>query len=163
MKKRETKMQIAIFDLDGTVIDSEHRKVALPNGDIDLAHWRENCTAEKIAQDGLLGLVYEMRALYARGINVIICTARVLSNHDYAFFANNDIPSNYILSRPEGCNTSDGILKAQQITELLERLNIPAKAVEMWDDNQSVIACMKEIGVKCHDAKLINKIIKNRH
>ena len=40
---------IYIFDLDGTVIDSSHRQLALPNGDIDLTHWRENSTKEKIS------------------------------------------------------------------------------------------------------------------
>jgi len=154
--KKESNMKLAIFDLDGTVIDSEHRKVALPNGDIDLLHWRENCTAEKIAKDDLLELVHVMRDLYSKGVKVAICTARVLSNFDFNFFADNSIPFHYVLSRPHDCNTADGILKAQQISDLLKKLKIPRSKVQMWDDNPSVISAITDIGVKCHDARKFN-------
>lgn len=41
-------MNTIMFDLDHTVIDSAHRTRYLANGKIDLAHWRANCTREKI-------------------------------------------------------------------------------------------------------------------
>lgn len=149
-------MKLAIFDLDGTVIDSEHRKVALPNGDIDLAHWRENCTAEKIAKDDLLELVHVMRDLYDKGVKIAICTARVLSQYDFNFFVDNAIPFHYVLSRPHDCDLADAILKAQQIPTLLKKIKISRSEVQMWDDNPSVISAVNEIGVKCHDAKKFN-------
>ena len=40
-----------IYDLDHTVICSAHRQATLPNGDLDLAHWIENSTAELVARD----------------------------------------------------------------------------------------------------------------
>ena len=45
-----------IYDLDHTVIDSSHRAATLPNGSIDLDHWREHSTPELIARDRLLPL-----------------------------------------------------------------------------------------------------------
>ena len=56
---------IYIFDLDGTVIDSSHRQLALPNGDIDLTHWKENSTKEKIFKDELLPLARYMKRAIA--------------------------------------------------------------------------------------------------
>jgi hypothetical protein len=37
-----------IYDLDHTLLDSSHRQATLPNGDLDLAHWIENSTPEKV-------------------------------------------------------------------------------------------------------------------
>ena len=72
-----------IFDLDGTVIDSSHRKLAKPDGSLDLEHWIDNCTPEKIAADSLLPLVSLMRKNWRGGHTVLVCTARVLSDADY--------------------------------------------------------------------------------
>ena len=57
-----------IFDLDHTVIDSSHRQATLPNGDLNLQHWRENATPEKIAQDSLLPLADEWKKAKAKGV-----------------------------------------------------------------------------------------------
>ena len=45
---------ISIFDLDGTVIDSSHRQATKPDGTLNLEHWFENATPDKIAQDRIL-------------------------------------------------------------------------------------------------------------
>ena len=47
---------ISIFDLDGTIIDSSHRQATLPDGTLNLAHWFENATPEKIFEDKVLPL-----------------------------------------------------------------------------------------------------------
>ena len=47
---------IAIYDLDNTIIDSEHRQLSNDDGSINLEHWFENCTEEKINKDTLLPL-----------------------------------------------------------------------------------------------------------
>lgn len=149
-------MKVAVFDLDGTVIDSSHRHASLPDGSIDLAHWRENSTPEKIAQDTLLPLVQKMRD-FAKSRLVVICTARVLSRADYAFFYKNNIPFDFVLSRPKGCDTPDGELKVKQLSALMSRLGLPLSRVTMWDDNDKVIAAMGAIGVRCIDAKALRK------
>lgn len=150
-------MKVVIFDLDGTVIDSTHRHASNPDGSIDLDHWRENSTPAKIALDSLLPLVHKMRTMHKSGFYVVICTARVLSRADYQFFLNNNIPFRKVLSRPRGNDTEDGALKAAQISELLARLNVEHSRAQMFDDNQRVIAAMSQIGIRCHDAKKLNK------
>ena len=155
-------MQIAIFDLDGTVIDSSHRKATKADGSLDLAHWFENNKPSKIALDGLLPLIYEMREIYNSGVRVIICTARTLQKADYDFFERNNIPFDYVISRPMGDMTPDGELKKAKIARLLKNLNMPSERVEMWDDNLEVIAAMSEIGVKCHNAEKLNKKYRHR-
>ena len=77
---------IYIFDLDHTVIDSSHRQLTRADGSLDLDHWIENCTREKIYQDKLLPLARLMRSAYSQGHQVIVCTARVLSVWDHAFW-----------------------------------------------------------------------------
>jgi hypothetical protein len=64
---------IYIFDLDHTVIDSSHRQITRADGSLDLDHWIENCTREKIYQDKLLPLARLMRSAYSQGHQVIVC------------------------------------------------------------------------------------------
>jgi len=162
MKKGTQQMQMAIFDLDGTVINSDHRKATKPDGSLDLEHWFENNKPEKIALDGLFPLIYEMREIYDSGVCVIICTARTLQKADYEYFARNNIPFDYVISRARGDMTPDGELKKAKIAALLQRVQVDAENVEMWDDNESVITAISEIGVKCHDAKKYNKNYRHR-
>ena len=149
-------MKLAIFDLDGTVICSKHRHAALPNGDIDLVHWVENSTPRKIAADSLLPLVNKLRTLYAKGHKVIICTARVMSRHDYQFLLRNNIPFDWVISRPKGCTTPDAELKREKLERLFARLNVKPGCAQMWDDNDKVLTAAKAIGIKTHDAKRLN-------
>lgn len=147
------KPRLAIFDLDGTVIDSSHRHAALPCGNVDLVHWVENSTPEKIFRDSLLPLISTMRDFHRQAVPIIICTARVLKRADYQFFIVKNIPFNYVLSRPKGCTTPDGELKAMQLSRLFRRTGIAARDCVMYDDNPAVLKAVNQLGVKCHDAR----------
>ena len=83
--------QITIFDLDGTTIDSDHRQATLPNGNLDLKHWFENSTAEKIFDDKVLPLAQEIRRRNKKGDYTIICTARNLQYADLEFMMENGL------------------------------------------------------------------------
>ena len=135
-----------VFDLDGTVIDSSHRHLSKPDGSIDLEHWIENCTAEKIAADKLLPLVNSMRAIYNQGWHVVICTARVMSEHDLKFLRDNNIPYHGMLSRAEGDRRGDAEMKIALLTEYVQKRgfkSIASAGVQMFDDNLKVIAAMR--------------------
>jgi FMN phosphatase YigB (HAD superfamily) len=150
-----------IFDLDGTVIDSTHRKATREDGTLDLEHWIENNTPEKIRQDSLLPMARMMRKHYYSGkTRVIVCTARVISDPDLWFFAENDLPFHDILSRPEGCQMRDGELK-----DILLRLYAQKQGISwrqfciesyMYDDCDTVLTSMENIGLSVFDAKIIN-------
>ena len=103
--------QISIFDLDGTTIDSSHRQVTLPNGNLDIANWLENSTPSKIFADKVLPLSLQIRRRQKKGDYVVVHTARNMSYADYEFLMENGICPNKIISRPIGNNTADGVLK----------------------------------------------------
>ena len=68
-----------IFDLDGTVIDSAHRQ-----GET-LADWRRMNTVGNVMRDSLLPLAAKMQAAILDGLDVWVCTSRVMGKADFAF------------------------------------------------------------------------------
>lgn len=153
-------MSIVIFDLDGTVIDSSHRHVSKPDGSVDLEHWRENSTAEKIAADSLLPLARSMRRIHAAGRHVIISTARVMSEHDIAYLEANNLPYHALLSRAEGDCRPDADMKLDMVTSYVQAQgykNLTAANCVMFDDNLKVLAKMAQHGVVCVNATKENR------
>ena len=149
------KNPIVIFDLDGTVIDSSHRHLSKPDGSLDLEHWIENCTAEKIFADRLLPLARSMRAMWKAGHHIVICTARVMSEHDIAFLENNGLKHHALLSRSETDRRRDAEMKACLLNKYLFDLgfsSIREANCIMFDDNLSVIEEMRNHGVLCFNA-----------
>lgn len=151
---------IFIFDLDHTVIDSTHRQLTRPDGSLDLEHWLENCTPEKIAGDTLLPLADVMRRYYAEGHTVVVCTARSGDCvHDKAFLARHDLRYHHWLSRGDSME-GDATLKTRLLNEWAEREGLPddwRRDSFMWDDNQAVIAQMFRDRLFCGDAIKYNR------
>jgi hypothetical protein len=173
-------MANVIFDLDGTVIDSSHRHATNSDGSIDLAHWFENATREKIMADSLLPLAKVMISYFEQGHRVIICTARCFSQADYDFLFDNAIPYDYLLTRqgrfvgpdsPEfadsyhgfiGDGRGDGEMKTAMLTELALSLgysDLAAMDAIMFDDNLRVIQAMLDARVTCYNAIEINDLL----
>ena len=148
-----------IFDLDHTVIDSSHRQLTRPDGSLDLDAWRANCTADKINADTLLPLARTMRLAYAKGHNVIICTARVLSRHDLTYLADNDLRYHVLLSRDEGDNTGDALLKRRALLSHFRGQPVArwARRSVFFDDNQGVLKMAKSLGIMTRDAIQLNQ------
>ena len=82
---------IHVFDMDGTIVSSEHRyRIEPETGKIDLAHWIENCKPEMIEKDHLL----PHAALYKALLNdptayVVIATARFMQDADFEYVKQN--------------------------------------------------------------------------
>ena len=157
-------MQYFIFDLDHTVIDSSHRQSYLPDGSLDLVHWRENSTAEKVAQDTLLPLARVMASAHNVNIRIIVCTARVMASADYYFLQQHGLFADYILSRPEGDTSGDAQLKIRLLNDFVQSQGISWKrfiqGAVMFDDNQTVIKALKSIGLNVVDAVQTNNNFK---
>ena len=107
-------MQHSIFDIDNTLVNSKHRYKSLPDGSIDLPAWIASNTRENCLLDTLLPTVRTLRNDYKAGVTILLCTARVLSDHDFEFFMENNIMFHTMLDRPEGCNLPDADLKEFQ-------------------------------------------------
>ena len=150
-----------IYDLDHTVIDSTHRQATLADGSLDLAHWIENNTPEKIARDSLLPLAKQMRENFKRGAEIVVCTARVLQCADYEFLREHGLRAHAILSRPIGDNTSDHLLKERLLREYARKRGISwarfCKFSTMLDDNQNVITHLTNMGLWIHNAVPFNE------
>ena len=141
-----------IFDLDNTVIDSSHRQFHLPDGSLDLAHWRENSTVEKIAQDKLLPLANTWKAYQNNPrICIIICTARVMARADFDYLQNNGLRYDVCLSRKEGDTTADDILKILSIKNFARKIGYSWKrfssASRIYDDNKKVLTICEKNGI----------------
>jgi len=150
-----------IFDLDHTVIDSSHRQLTRADGSLDLAHWIENCSREKIFGDSLLPLADQMRDLIARGKNVVICTARVMSDADYDFLYAHGLYTPWILSRPMGSRLGDAELKKGLLRAFASRQDISwarfARTSIMLDDNLGVLAMLRDNGFRAYDPARWNR------
>ena len=152
-------MAYVIFDLDGTVICSKHRQATKADGSLDLDHWFEHNVPAKIMGDSLLPLARSMRALYACGHSIIICTARAIQPADKEFLAAKYLPHHILLHREMGDMQSDSTLKIDLLENYFKGIGF-ANAKEarpiMFDDNLKVIEAMLSIGVRCYDATPIN-------
>lgn len=149
-----------IFDLDGTVIDSAHRRAALPNGDIDLDHWRENSTPEMIARDTLLPLADGWRSIDRRHHQIAVMTARVTSSADIKFLADHGLHYDFFYSRPEYSVLADADLKSIMLRQLKRDSGRSWKYLEnyciLWDDNESVRDRLTDHGIRCYDPTFNN-------
>ena len=152
-----------IYDLDGCLIDSSHRKATRPDGTLDLDHWKRNSTPEKVAADTLLPLVNLWRKHWRNGNEIVFCTARVMADADYEFLMENGLMSHYLLSRPEGCTLPDATLKEIRLRIFAEDLGMTwatfcSRAV-MYDDSPSVISGLSLAGLKVEDAARLNEAL----
>jgi len=142
---------VFIFDLDGTLIDSEHRTPRDENGRVILEEWFRLATWSNIKKDTLLPLVRLFRFLKRRHYPLMVCTARTLSDADRRFFAENAIGCEVMLSRPKGDNRPDGQLKREMLSEFFQLRWRDYNKI-MFDDNQEVLDEVAKIGVNCRDA-----------
>ena len=149
-----------IFDLDGTVIDSSHRKATLPDGSLDLAGWIENSTPEKIRKDSLLPLAAVMRQLFPNSEELLICTARVMGEADLEYLAENGLFFDGLLSRPLGNRLPDDVLKEMLLRDHATRSGLTweqfTQSAHMFDDNAHVIDTLQATGLRVYNALTIN-------
>ena len=153
-----------IYDLDHTVIDSSHRQATLADGSLDLVHWIENSTPEKIARDTLLPLAKQMRENFKRGAEIVVCTARVMQCADFEFLRKHGLRAHAILSRPMGDSTPDWLLKDKMLRQYARKRGISwarfCKFSTMIDDNKNVIAHLNRLGLYVYDAVPFNERLR---
>ena len=145
--------KICIYDLDGTIIDSSHRATHDKNGMIDLDNWIANSTKDLIYQDKLMPLYAQLVADYKNGNMVILCTARNLGIHDWEYIHAMGIYYDRVISRPNNNMTKDNHLKKSQLRYLRDLPQYKDKEKIFYDDNQSNLNSISDLGFKVVDAK----------
>ena len=150
-----------IFDLDHTAIDSSHRAITRPDGSLDLDAWRRNNTRANIMRDSLLPIAAQWQRLAKKNVTIVICTARVMGEHDYEFLRVNGLRWDACLSRREGDRSPDADLKEKMIrqyaqTRPLSWARFCATSV-FYDDNKSVRKMLDRIGIRAYDSLTLNE------
>ena len=128
-----------IFDLDGTVIDSTHRL-----GDT-LDDWRRMNTPANVAKDQPLPLLDQMRDAIDDGLDVIVCTSRVMSGRDFRWLDDHGIRGIDILARDPSDNLKD---YADSIGYTWARFR---KTSIMFDDSIDVQNTLRSVGLRVID------------
>jgi hypothetical protein len=131
-------MKLAIYDMDGTIVDSSHRYRTVIGSDgverIDLQHWRDNeCHAMR---DGLLPLVSQYWAdLADPQTYVVIATARVMREPDYRFVREVLGNPNYLISRAADDTRSGGLLKILGLQKFFNLKQFKPESAVFYEDN----------------------------
>jgi len=150
------KKLLNIFDLDGTVIDSSHRREYNDDGTLNLNAWRA-CSRETIMRDSLLPLASVMRELIATNKMVAICTSRVLNETDWEYLEMHQILPRIIISRIEGDTTPDAEFKTRELKWSFNALTL--RQSQMWEDMPDIRASVSKIGVMAIDPAPFNKVL----
>lgn len=150
-----------IFDLDHTAIDSSHRAITQADGSLNLAAWRRNNTRANIMRDSLLPLAKEWQRLAKKNVTIVICTARVMGDHDYEFLRRHGLRWDACLSRREGDTSPDAELKERMIrkyarTRPMTWPRFCATSV-FYDDNKNVLKMLDRIGMRAYNSISLNE------
>lgn len=137
--------RIAIWDLDGTVIDSLHRyRTRIDDAGverIDLEYWRAN--EHRAMQDSLLPLHAEyLRDLADRDCFVVVATARVVNRPDARFITERLGMPDYIISRKPDDSQSGKTLKANGLARLFNLKQFRDRPATFWEDNSEYLSAV---------------------
>ena len=133
--------KVAIYDMDGTIVDSSHRYRTITDESgtrIDLDFWREN---EYLAMnDSLLPMAEQYRLdLADSSTYVIIATARVMNEPDWKFVKEILGEPDYFISRPKNSNISGKTLKINGLAKFFNLLNFKNAEFVFYEDNISYL------------------------
>ena len=153
-----------IFDLDGTVVDSSHRQ-----GDGSLNDWRRLNTVGNIMRDGLLPLAGKMQTAIQDGLDIWVCTSRVMGKADFAFLRlQNLLPNGGPVIHRIGENDQRpcGELKLAKLRGYAAGMGITwaqfAHDSIMFDDSLDVQKTLRGAGIRVIDPVQFNTYIQNK-
>ena len=152
-----------IFDLDGTVIDSSHRQ-----GDT-LADWRRMNTVGNIMRDRLLPLAGKMQTAIQDGLDVWVCTSRVMGKADFAFLRMQSLLPNGgpVIHRISDADDRDcGDLKLAKLRGMAAGMGVSwarfANDSIMFDDSIDVQNTLRNAGLRVVDPVQFNSYIARK-
>ena len=133
--------RVAIYDMDGTIVDSSHRyrTIVDDTGEkIDLDFWREN--QYNAMNDSLLPMAEQYQAdLFDENCYVIIATARVMNAPDWQFVKEILGEPDYFISRNDGDSQSGKTLKINGLAKFFNLTNFKNADFVFYEDNISYL------------------------
>lgn len=134
--------RLAIYDMDGTIVDSSHRYRTVICADgtekIDLDYWREN--QPRAMQDRLLPLAQQYRAdLADPECYVIIATARVMNAPDWQFVKEILGEPDHFICRADGDTRGGAELKILGLKKFFNLKNFRKAKAVFYEDNTSYL------------------------
>ncbi len=139
---------ILFVDIDGTLVDSNHRQNAEGKPDaLDLDYWFANNTRENIFKDKPLPLYWHIRERYYAGDYIVLCTARTISQDDLDYLAEMGITYNSIISRPKKCDLADEIFKYNYLRKFLNLKWTKGKRKYLYDDKYKNLSYAMRLGI----------------
>jgi phosphoglycolate phosphatase-like HAD superfamily hydrolase len=133
-----------IFDMDGTLCNSDHRKHFLEGPKKDWAGWFRNMDKDPVHEDIADFYNYAVE----RNIPVFICTGRDEGYRSVSQFwlDQNGIFVNALLMRGANDRRDDSVVKKEMLDEL-RALNY--NPVMVFEDRDRVVKMWRENGVRC--------------
>tara|TARA_A100001515_G_scaffold119603_1_gene102314 strand:- start:868 stop:1323 length:456 start_codon:yes stop_codon:yes gene_type:complete len=139
---------ILFVDIDGTLVDSNHRQNAEGKPDaLDLDYWFANNTRENIFKDKPLPLYWHIRERYYANDYIVLCTARTISQDDLDYLAEMGIPYHSIISRPKKCDLADEIFKYNYLRKFLNLKWTQGKRKYLYDDKYKNLSYAMRLGI----------------
>lgn len=133
--------RVAIYDMDGTIVDSSHRYQTITDNEgtrIDLDHWRDNQHLAML--DSTLPLFNQYRLdLQDESCYVIIATARCMNEPDWQFVREVLGMPDYFISRREGDSQSGKTLKINGLAKFFNLINFKGADYVFYEDNVSYL------------------------
>lgn len=133
-----------IFDMDGTLCNSDHRAHFLANDKKDWAGWFRDMGEDPVHEDIADFYNYAVE----RNIPVFICTGRDEGYRSVSQFwlDKNGINVDGLFMRRAGDRRDDSVIKK----EMLEQLRIAGfNPVMVFEDRDRVVKMWRENGVRC--------------
>lgn len=134
--------RIAIYDMDGTIVDSLHRYRTITDPDgkvrIDLDYWRAN--EHRAYDDGFLPMYEQYKTDLADSeCYVIIATARVMGDEDWRFVKEKLGEPDAFISRNPGDTRSGGLLKILGLQRYMNLKQFRGLPAVFYEDNTSYL------------------------
>lgn len=158
-QNKKLKHLVVAWDIDGTLVSSNHRVSFKNDGSFDLDYWIKHCTAEFIMKDELLPSYDIFMAYQKMGFTQICVTARVLCEADYAFFKKHNMHFDAFLHRGDSTEL-DELLKSKKLKSFFEQNDLIPYSY--WDDKQENLEVADKFGLRTFHASYMNeKLTKN--
>jgi len=141
-------MKTYIFDVDGTIANTDHRNHFL-DGKKDWTGWHKAAMSDTPYWE----IVDLMELAHAAGIKVVICTGRDNSQRESTvqwLTEHNITCYDRLFMRPEKDRRDDTVVKFEMLEQILEE---GYKPVLVFEDRDRVVNMWRDAGLKCLQVK----------